>query len=275
MAFETNSPFDLTNMVVNTKAATVYAAHESSLFLSGEIVPVSNIPAGSNILQVPVLDGGSTTTINATTALAGEQDIPVSLVTDDNSVNITADIYAARTVLRDLGGIDPVDLGRQLGNKVSASWDAAVAAVLETAGIQDEAVTLASMSLTDIFNAVAAVRAGGESGQLYGVLGTTMAASLMGVAMAGNNVAGSQYGAEALRQGFVGQIGGVNMFQSSAMTATKGCIFSKDAFRIGMYKNVDLEIARRTASVGNDIVASLHAGVGMVDASRAVTLIGS
>ena len=267
-----NSPFDLESMVVNTQAATVYAAHETSLFLSGEIIPQVNLPAGSNIAQIPVLDGGSTTTISA----AGTtDDIPVALVTDANSVNINADIYAARTVLRDLGGIDPTDIGRQLGNKVSASWDAAVAAVLETAGIQDEAVTLASMNLGDIFNAVAAVRAGGESGQLYGVLGTTMAASLMGIAMASNNVAGSQYGAEALRQGFVGQIGGVNMFQTSAMTATKGCIFSADAFRIAMFKNVDLEIARRAEAVGTDVVASLHAGVGLVDASRAVTLIGS
>lgn len=267
-----NSPFDLQNMVVNTKAATVYAAHETSLFLSGDIIPMVQLPAGSNIAQIPVLDGGSTTTISS----AGTtDDIPVALVTDDNSVNINADIYAARTVLRDLGGIDPTEIGRQLGNKVSASWDAAVAAVLETGSIQDEAVTLATMGLADIFDAVAAVRAGGESGQLYGVLGTTMAAKLMGVAMAGNNVAGSQYGSEALRNGFVGQIGGVLMFQSSAMTATKGCIFSQDAFRVAMFKNVDLEVARRPEAVGHDVVASLHAGVGMVDASRAVTLIGS
>ena len=275
MAFETNSPFDLTNMVVNTKAAAIYAAHENSLFLSGEIIPVTALPAGSITLQVPVLDGGATTTINPTTALAGEQDIPAVLVTDDNSVNITASIYAARTVLRDLGGIDPTDIGRQLGNKVSATWDAAVAAVLETGTLTDVAVTLSAMTLKNIFDAVAVVRGQGENGQLYGVLGTTMAASLMGGAMAGNNVAGSQYGSEALRNGFVGQIGGVMMFQSSSMTATKGCIFSKDAFRIGMFKNVDLEIARRTASVGNDIVASLHAGVGLVDGDRAVTLIGS
>jgi hypothetical protein len=40
-----------------------------------------------------------------------------------------------------------------------------------------------------------------------------------------------------------------------------------------MFKNVDLEVQRRAAAVGNDIVASLHAGVGLVDAARGVTLV--
>jgi hypothetical protein len=45
-------------------------------------------------------------------------------------------------------------------------------------------------------------------------------------------------------------------------------IFGQDAMRIGMQKNVDLEIARRAEAVGFDVVASLHAAVGMIDAGR-------
>jgi hypothetical protein len=43
--------------------------------------------------------------------------------------------------------------------------------------------------------------------------------------------------------------------------------------RIAMFKNVDLEIARRAEAVGNDIVANLHAGVGVIDANRGVKLV--
>jgi hypothetical protein len=43
--------------------------------------------------------------------------------------------------------------------------------------------------------------------------------------------------------------------------------------RVAMFKNVDLEVARRAEAVGNDIVASLHAGVGVVDAARGVKLV--
>ena len=64
------------------------------------------------------------------------------------------------------------------------------------------------------------------------------------------------------------------MFTSHYVTgANKGFIFGKDALRIAMFKGVDLEVQRRAAAVGNDIVASLHAGVGVVDATRGIKLI--
>ena len=50
-------------------------------------------------------------------------------------------------------------------------------------------------------------------------------------------------------------------------------IFSQDAFRIGMQKNIDLEIARRPEAVGSDVVASLHAGVADIDATNRSTMI--
>jgi hypothetical protein len=40
-----------------------------------------------------------------------------------------------------------------------------------------------------------------------------------------------------------------------------------------MQKNADIEVQRRAAAVGNDVVASIHAGVGVVDANRGVQLI--
>jgi hypothetical protein len=85
---------------------------------------------------------------------------------------------------------------------------------------------------------------------------------------------------EAMANGFVGQVAGVRFYQSafataaiSGVTGFKGAIFGADAMRIAMFKNVDLEVQRRAAAVGNDIVASLHAGVGLVDATRGVKLV--
>ena len=46
-------------------------------------------------------------------------------------------------------------------------------------------------------------------------------------------------------------------------------MFGTDAMRIALQRNVDVEVARRAEAVGNDIVASLHAGVGLTDAARA------
>ena len=93
---------------------------------------------------------------------------------------------------------------------------------------------------------------------------------------------GDLFQGQALRSGFFGNIFGVQLFVTSRMTDAAtgvtnplGAIFSADAMRIAMQKNVDLEIGRRTAAVGNDVVANLHAKCGLIDAARGVMMINA
>jgi hypothetical protein len=272
-----NTAYDLAGFMVNTKAAAVYAAQESSLFLGGLTIPQIQVPAGSITAQLPLL--GSVTAQKLTSASHNVDDFDALGITSTNKT-ITANIYAARDVVRDLGAIDPNELGRVLGNSVSAAFDKDVVAAFS--GLTASADT-GTLTMNAIFDAVAQIRGAGETGQLYGVLGTAAAAELM------KNIAGNTYGNmyaggaaqnEAMANGFIGQIAGVRFYQSafataaiSGVTGFKGAIFGADAFRIAMFKNVDLEVQRRAAAVGNDIVASLHAGVGLVDAARGVKLV--
>lgn len=267
MAF--NTVYDLDSLVVNTKAATVYAAHESSLFLGGTIVPMINLPAGSIVAQVPLM--GSVTAQKLTSADPDAVDDFTAQTVTDTKVTIESNIYAARHVMRDLGGIDPQETGRVLGNSIQAAFDADVVAAMNgfTASTSDSD----PVSIDAIFDAVAQIRGEGETGQLFGILSTVEAANLM-KDIGSQAYAGGDFQTEALRNGFVGTVAGVRFFQSSYISGTnKGFIFGQDAIRIAMFKNVDLEIARRAEAVGNDIVASLHAGVGVVDAARGVKLI--
>src|SRR5210317_1744020 len=93
-------------LFVPAKAATVYAAHESSLFLGGQIIPVVNAPNG--VLQVPELANVSATTLNAEASPGVDID---AVLPADTKNTITCDLYAARSVLRDLGAIDPNEIG--------------------------------------------------------------------------------------------------------------------------------------------------------------------
>jgi len=173
--------------------------------------------------------------------------------------------------MRDLGAIDPNELGRVLGQSVAKAFDSDVIAAMNslTASTGDSD----PVSVDAIFNAVAQIRGAGEMGQLFGILSPAQAANLM-KAIGAAAYAGGDFQTEALRNGFVGSVGGVRMFQSAYVSGTnKGFIFSQDALRIAMFKNVDLEVQRRAAAVGNDIVASLHAGVGVIDATRGVKLV--
>jgi hypothetical protein len=271
MAF--NTAYDLESLVVNTKAATVYTAQESSLWLPGSLIPHVNLPAGSVTAQIPLM--GSVTAQKLDSSDPDAVDDFTALTVTDTKVTIESNIYAARHVMRDLGGIDPAETGRVLGNAIAAKFDADV--VTAMAGFTASADTN-GLNVDDIFNAVATIRANGETGQLYGVISPAAAAELM-ISIGAQAYAGGDFQTEALRNGFVGTVGGVQMYQSAFVTAgnlgtgAKGAIFSADAMRIAMFKNVDLEVARRAEAVGNDIVASLHAGVGVVDANRGVKLI--
>lgn len=269
-----NTAYDLDSLVVNTKAATVYTAQEQSLFLSGGLIPMVNLPAGSFTAQIPVM--GTVAATKLTSASHNSEDISATNI-GDTKVTINANIYAARDVLRDLGAIDPAELGRVLGQAVVKKFDTDVMTALST-DLTASADT-GSLNVDDIFDAVAQIRGSGEFGQLYGVVSPAAAAELM-KAVGAQAYAGGDFQTEALRNGFLGTIGGVRMFQSAYATASatgvtglKGVIFGMDAARIAMFKNVDLEVQRRAAAVGNDIVASLHAGVGVIDATRGVKLI--
>jgi hypothetical protein len=272
MAF--NTAYDLDSLMVNTKAATVYTAHENSLFLSGGIIPMVNLPAGSITAQIPVM--GTVTAQKLTSAAHAVDDFNALGITD-TKVTIEADIYAARDVVRDLGGIDPQELGRVLGNSIQTAFDTDVVSAM-AAGFtpaQEIAGTTpaGTMSVDEIFDAVATIRGNGETGQLVGVVGSAAAAELM-KDIGSNSYAGGDFQSEAMRNGFVGTVGGVRLFQSSYVTGTnKAYIFGQDAMRIAMFKNVDLEVARRAEAVGNDIVASLHAGVKVIDANRGVAIV--
>jgi len=269
-----NTAYDLESLVVNTKAATVYTAHENSLFLGGNIIPQVSIPAGSTTAQIPLL--GSVSAQKLTSADPDAVDDFSALTITDTKRTIEADIYAARHVLRDLGGIDPQETGRVLGNAIQSKFDTDVMAVVGT--LTGQEIASGDLDIEEISSAVGTIRNAGETGPLVGIVGAGSYAALMN-AIGSQAFAGGEFQNTAMRNGYFGTIQGVQCFVSSylnaantGVTGAKMAIFSQDAMRIAMFKNVDLEIQRRAEAVGFDIVANLHAGVGLVDATRGVLI---
>lgn len=267
-----NSLYSTSDILVPVKAATVFAAHESSLFLGGQLIP--SVMAPNGLLKVPKISGGTAANMGSGSSAIG--DITAAAVTG-TAVDLVCDLYAARTVVRDLGAIDPSEIGRQLGNKISATFDKDVA--LAMGSLTGQEIASGDLDLEEIFAAVATIRGAGETGQLYGVVGTGSYAALMGAIGSQAYAGGDLFQGQALRSGYFGTIAGVQFFVSSYLNATntgvtgaKAAIFGQDAMRIAMQKNVDVEIARRAEAVGNDVVASLHATVGVVDATRGVLI---
>lgn len=273
------SGFNLDAMMVPVRAATVYAAQETSLYLPGQIVPIVQVPAGSATAQVPLMGSVSATVISSEDVggSGNPQDFDTVLPSDTKRT-ITLNLHAARTVLRDLGGIDTADMGRILGNAIATSFDKAV--TTEFKNLTTQEITAGNLDTDEIFAAVATIRGNGEGGQLYGIVSTDAYANLMS-AIGSNAFAGGEFQNTAMRQGFFGNIAGVQMYVSSYLNNTdmgvsnnpKCAIFSADAVKAAMQGGVNIEVARRPEAVGFDIVASAAAGAEAIDGNRGVLII--
>ena len=91
--------------------------------------------------------------------------------------------------------------------------------------------------------------------------------------------AGGETQNAAMRSGFIGMIAGTPCYVSAylndtntGLTNTKFAVFSGDALRMAMQGGVNVEVERRAAAVGNDIVASAAFGVDVIDATRGVVV---
>ena len=272
------SGLNLDAMVVPVKAATVYTAQENSLYLPGAIVPKIEVPAGSASAQVPLMGSVTATTITSEGAAGvAPQDFDTVLPTDTkNTINLS--LHAARTVLRDLGGIDTADMGRIMGNAIATAVDKEITSKFVT--MTEQEITSGNLDLEEIFKAVATIRGNGENGQLFGIVSTSAYADLMG-AIGSTAFAGGEFQNSAMRNGFFGTISGIQCFTSSYLNNTvlgsavnpKMAIFSGDAMRMAAQGGVNVEVARRPEAVGFDVVASMAQGAKLIDQSRSVIII--
>jgi len=279
---EYGSGINLDSMVVPVKAATVYAAQESSLYIPGAIVPNIVVPDGSASAQVPLMGSVEAITVSAA---GGETDPGVdfaSKLPTNTKKTIALDLHASRTILRDLGGIDTADMGRIMGNSIATAVDKAV--TTQFAGLTAQELTGAVgqgvLALADIFTAVGTIRGQGETGQLFGIVGTNQYANLLG-AIGSNSFAGGEFQNTAMRNGYFGNIAGVECYVSSYLNDTDMgttnqnpamAIFSADAVKMASQGGVKIEVARRPEAVGFDVVASMAMGALVIDASRGVII---
>ena len=259
----------LDSMVVPVQAATVFAAQENSLYLPGLLIPSVSVPAGSASAQVAVLGSVTATSIDTEATPGADFD---TVIPADTKKTIQLDLIAARTVLRDLGGIDTDDMGRVMGNAIAAKVDALVSAQLGALTAQEATTNL----LDELYEAIGTIRAAGETGPLNCVVSAAAYQGFMTV-IGSSAFAGGETQNAAMRSGFIGMIAGVPCYVSShlndtntQLTNTKFAVFSGDALRMAMQGGVNLEVERRAAAVGNDIVGSAAFGPDVIDATRGV-----
>lgn len=276
---------DLAGLLVAARQDAIYAGYESSLYLPGVIMNMHNVPAGSVTAQIPKFDSVATTAVSTETYNDGApiEEVEVTNVAN-TAINVTAKSYAVRALLKDLGGLNAGNVGTVLGRAVSEKFDDDVAALFsgEYASpiTQEAGATTTGLTIDKLATAAQTVRGQRFSGQLNCVLHPAQIEDIL-QDLTTSSFAGSDALNEALRQGMVGSLFGMNIWQSASVGKDNsdadyaGCVWAENAFGIAMFKGLDVSSQTNLVGLGTDIVASLHATPAIVDVKRACRVISA
>ena len=265
----------LSELYTEIVAEALFVASERSIMRP--LVKNYAVTGGGKSVEVPIYSAVSAAAVSEGSDLS-------STAIDPTSKTITCTEHGILTVLTDLGRNSAprnvaADIGRLYGEAIAKKIDKDLTALFggfsTTVG---SASTVMSASL--IFQAVAKLRAAGvpadnlsavihpqEAFDLKSGLTNTFANPNAGV------------GNEILRSSLVGQIAGVNIFETSNMTDSssndpgttgdyKGAVFHPDSLGLAMMQDLKIETQRDASLRADEIVATAVYGVGELDDSK-------
>ena len=265
-------------------AEAQFQAYEQSI--ARQIVTTFDFPANAGkVLQVPVY-------ASVTAGALTEGTAPSAADTNTTSVDITmAEIgtyFRVTDFLRDSAQRDVIaDLGGQAGRAIAEKMDTDVFALFNSfsasVGTQDSAITV-----DNIFEAVATLRAAKVTGPLFSVVGPRQALQLKkALYNAGGTVAtAAALGSAVLERGFIGTIAGCNIFESSLVKSDLdtdadeelnmvGAVFAPSALGHAMRGGITMETQRQAAARSTDVMMTAVKGEGILINGHGVKIVGS
>ena len=274
MANETTSS-TVSELYTEIVAEALFVAQEQSIMRG--LVRNYTIAGGGKSVEVPIYSAVSAAAVNEATDLTNTAVNPssVTITATEKGVMTTLTDLARNSAPRNVAG----DIGKLFGEAIAKKIDKDLTALFggfsTTVG---SASTVMSASL--IFQAVAKLRAAGVPGEnLSAVIHPQVAFDLKSGLT--NTFANPNPGVgnEALRTGLVGQIAGVNIFETSNMTDSsdndpgttgdyKGAVFHSDALGLAMMQDLKIETQRDASLRADEIVATAVYGVGELADSK-------
>jgi N4-gp56 family major capsid protein len=263
----------LANVLPEIVAEAVFQANERSLMRA--LVRNFNIPAGSgNSIKVPVYPvqaAGALTEGVAPTALAvdtGSKAITVGEVGMTATISDIAMIGSSSNVIADIGG----QFGRGIAQKIDEDLCALFDGFSTSIGGATTALTPAL-----IFEAIATLRAANvPASDMAVVIHPEIAYDLKSGLTNTFAQPNSGMNSEVMRDTYVGNMGGVNIYESSAMGITtrvsKGAIFHKDALGLAMMQDIKIETQRESTLRADTLTATAVYGVGELQDAYGVEL---
>ena len=264
MANESTSS-TLSELYTEIVAEALFVASEQSIMRP--LVKNYAITGGGKSVEVPIYSAVSAAAVSEATDLSNTAINP-------SSVTITASEVGIMTTLTDLArNFAPrnvaADIGKLFGEAIAKKQDKDLTALFDgfsTAVGGDSTALTAAI----VFQAIANVRNAGVS--MDGV--STVIHPMVAYDLKANltntfaNASSNDIANEALRNGFVGRLGGVPIYETTNIDHTgtggdyKQGVFHRDALAMAMMQDLKIETQRDASLRADEIVATAVYGVG-------------
>jgi len=267
MANESTSS-TLSELYTEIVAEALFVASERSIMRP--LVRNYAVTGGGKSVEVPIYSAVSAAAVSEASDLSNTAIDPTSktITCSEHGLMTTLTDLARNSAPRNVAG----DIGRLFGEAIAKKIDKDLTALFGGFSTTVGSASTA-MSASLIFQAVAKLRANSVPGDnLNAVIHPQVAFDLKSGLT--NTFANPNPGVgnEALRSGLVGQIAGVNIFETSNMTDSssndpgttgdyKGAVFHPEALGLAMMQDLKIETQRDASLRADEIVATAVYGV--------------
>ena len=271
MAATTSTTLD--DLFVNIIAQARFTAEEQSLMMG--LVTQYNIgsDAGKTI-QVPKYPAIAAADLTEGTDMD-------STTVSTSSVSVSVGEVGAQVLLTDMAaygaGNPAVELGTVLGNAIATKMDQDLLALFAgfTAGF---GAAGQEITVADLFKAAATLRANKVTGVINAVVHPFQAYALKAnLTNTFANPNGGDIQNEAMRNGYVGTVAGINVYESANVAIdgagdSVGAVFAPEAIAIAIKKDFGIEAERDASLRAFELNATAVYGVGELDDSFGVKM---
>lgn len=261
----------LNDLLPQIVAEAMFVASERSI-MRGLVRNFNLAPGQGKTVTVPIYPKQTATALT-------EGDEISNTAVSTNGATLTVSTAAIRTLVTDLAVASAAsnvvsDLGRLFGEAIARKIDTDLTGLFVNFNAEGNGAT--AITAADIFKSVAKLRSDGvPTDGMACVLHPAIAYDLKSALTAQGNTpfTAGAYGSvanEAMVQGYVGQLAGIPVFETSNMNNTgnagdyMGAVFHMDALGLAMIGDISIETERRASYLGTDVVGYCHYGVGSI-----------
>lgn len=274
MANETTSS-TISELYTEIVAEALFVASEQSIMRN--LVKNYTIIGGGKSVEVPIYGTVSASAVAEATDLSNTAVNPTSVTITASEVGVMTTLtdLARNSASRNVAG----DIGRLFGEAIARKMDSDLSGLFTGFSTEKGGGAGVELTIQDLFEAGTELRTANAPGPYYGVFHPKQIFNVKKALT--NTFAGTSnipdLGNEAMRAGFVGQIAGIQIFESSNVAVdgsddSIGGVFSQDALGLAMMQDLKIEAQRDASLRADEIVATAVYGVGELHDSYGVKL---